>query len=282
MNSYISWALFFIMFSLGTSLRIKDFQRVTQQKEAVGLGLLLQMVLLPLLALIIAWIAPLRAEWKLGLFIVSLCPGGATSNFISYLVNADTALSVSLTCVNSFLILISVPLMVNLSVEVFLGQNDSYNISLLDTALDMFYVILLPVTLGVLFRHFLPHWVFSLKEILKISSTIILASVFAFKIFWEQNDALISWSDIIELLPYCFLLHFLAITLSYAMSKWILSDKKQSVTIGIEVGLQNTALALLITDEMMDNALIGYPALVFAMFTFFTTFGFAWWKKGFT
>lgn len=266
------------MFSLGTSLRIRDFQQVAKQKQAVGLGLLLQMVLLPLLALTIAWIAPLRAEWKIGLFIVALCPGGTTSNFISYMVNADTALSVSLTCVNSFLILISIPLLVDLSVEIFLGKNDIYNISLAHTAIEMFYVMLLPVSIGVLFRHFFPHWAFSLKEILKVSSTIVLASVFAFKFFGEQKSEVILWNDILELIPYCLLLHFLAIFLSYFISQTILS-KKQSVTISIEVGLQNTALALLITDKMMEDKIIGYPALVFAMFSFFTTLGFAWWKK---
>ena len=109
-DDLISIALVIIMFSIGTSLVVDDFKRVFQFPKALTVGLILQMLFLPLFAFALCYFLPISNEFKMGIVILSLCPGGATSNFINYLLDLKTALSVSLTIINSVLILFTIPL----------------------------------------------------------------------------------------------------------------------------------------------------------------------------
>ena len=106
----LSAVLMLITFAIGSSLRFADFENIFKKSKPLYLGLFLQMVFLPICAFIIAELVNLPPAEKVGLIIVAICPGGTTSNFISYLIKADTALAVALTAINSLLILLSIPL----------------------------------------------------------------------------------------------------------------------------------------------------------------------------
>lgn len=262
-----------MMFALGTSLTIEDFKRVIRQKRSVGIGLFLQMLFLPLLALGIALFAPLPTEYKIGLFLLSICPGGATSNFISYVLKADTALSVSLMLLNSFLIVFTIPMLTQFILNFFSEISIQHSISMEQTIRDMLLMILLPVGLGILFRHRFTNWAIHLQGFLKVSSSLLLALVFVLK-FLEDDGKGISTSVIGQILPYALMLHLLGMMVSYGIAQKVLNQKKSAITIAIEVGLQNTALALWISERFLNNPLMGHPALVYALFSFFTTLGF--------
>ena len=106
----LTLALALIMFSVGTSLEVKDFKNVFAFPKALCTGLFLQMIFLPALAFLICILVPIGVDFTLGILILTLCPGGATSNFINYLLDLKTALSISLTLINTILILFTVPL----------------------------------------------------------------------------------------------------------------------------------------------------------------------------
>lgn len=274
----INSVLALIMFGIGSSLEVKDFKKIFNRPRGLTLGLSLQMIFLPLLFFIVAWLSPFSPELKVGLFIIALCPGGTTSNFISYIVGADVALSIALTSINSFLILITIPTLTNLSLDYFMGVHQSIQLSALDTILSVFTVVLIPAFLGLMFNRYFPKTSAGLQNPLKYVNTLLLAIIFGIKFFGDKANggSGISFDEVMNLLPLILLAHVIAIGVSYFTGKRGRLSNLQATTVAIEVGLQNTALALLVTNNILGNDEMTKPALVYAIFSFFTTLFFAW------
>ena len=277
----ISIVLALIMFTIGSSLKPGQFWEIAKRPKPVALGLILQMLFLPLIAFAIVDIINLPVEFKVGLMILAFCPGGTTANLVSYLVNADVPLSIYLTSINSFLILISVPALTYLSLVHFTGSGDHIHLPVGSTIIKVIMIILLPVILGMQVRRFFPGQITKLQKPLKYTSIVLLAAVFAIKFLAPsaQGGSGIVWGEVKELLPVTLFIHLLVMFLSYYLAKGFLSNHNACVTIGIEVGLQNTTLALLITSTILGNEDMAKPALVYALFSFFTTFIYAWINK---
>jgi BASS family bile acid:Na+ symporter len=140
-----------IMFGLGLSLTIDDFKRVARYPFAVGFGLFLQVVLLPFAAAFIAIVLKLRPELALGLMLVAAAPGGATANIYSHLAKGDVALNITLTAVNSVLALLTLPIVINLSLEYFYGAGQ-YVPPPHRKIVEVAVIILVPVLIGMFVR----------------------------------------------------------------------------------------------------------------------------------
>ena len=269
----ISSVLALIMFAVGTSISFEKFKNQLLHPKAIFIGLALQLILLPSITLLITYYTNLSTELKMGVFIVSICPGGATSNFISYLLKTDVVLSVVLTAINSFLILITVPILITFGLN-FYGISSSENeLILTNSIFKLLSILIAPVFLGVLFNHKNPQLTNKFSYSIKIITTFLLAMVFGIKFFGnsEIGGSEISLNQIIELLPICLCIHLFSMVLSFIIGIQSKIKKLKSITIAIEVGLQNTTLALLISSVLMNNNEMSKPALVFAMFSFFTT-----------
>lgn len=277
----ISLVLALIMFTIGSSLKPGQFWQIAKRPKSVALGLILQMLFLPLIVFALVGIFPIPPEFQVGLMILAFCPGGTTANLVSFLVKADVALSIYLTSINSFLILITVPTLTYLSLQHFTGKGVSIELPIGDTIIHVIVVILLPVIIGVQIRKYLPGIIEVLQKPLKYISVILLITVFAIKFLApsSQGGSGISWMEVKDLLPLTLFIHLLVMFLSYYLAKGFLSDHNACVTIGIEVGLQNTTLALFITSSIIGNEHMAKPALVYALFSFFTTFIYAWVNK---
>ena len=236
------------------------------------------MVFLPICAFIIAELVNLPPAEKVGLIIVAICPGGTTSNFISYLIKADTALAVALTAINSLLILLSIPLLSNWAVAIFMGSHTEVSLPIFNMVWEVAKIIIIPALLGLFFNRFFPNISLKIRFPLKVINTILLGIVFFIKFFGDKQSggSGISVDEIIRLLPATLLMHLSAMILSYfiALKTFKLSGV-QATTISIEVGLQNTALAILVAGTLIGNTDMTKPALVYAIFSFFTTFAFA-------
>ena len=277
----ISTALGCIMFSVGTSLVIGDFKKVFKYPKALTVGLILQMLFLPLFAFAVCCFLPISNEFKMGIVILSLCPGGATSNFINYLLNLKTALSVSLTIINSILILFTIPLGFAFVTNYFGTQNAELSLPFSKTFSSIFFVILLPIILGLAFRQIFPKLIKFVAKPMKYFTTLLLALVFTIKIFAgkDQGGSGLEMHDIMVILPVILFIHFSSMFFSFLLSKSIKIEQFRALTIGIEVGLQNTTLALLITSVYLANNEISKPSVVYAMFSFFTTILFGYLLK---
>ncbi|NUO02595.1 MAG: bile acid:sodium symporter family protein [Saprospiraceae bacterium] len=268
----ISGILAFIMVSVGLSLTERDFALTFKRPRAYFTGVFAQMVLLPMLAFGVANVSGLPPEFQVGILILAACPGGMTSSFLSYLLGANAALSVSLVTTNSFIALVSVPLIVNGSLLWFMGQDTHLVLPFWDTVWQIFSITILPVVAGVLLRRKLPEFSRRVENPLKWITLALLAALFAIKFFAgeDQGGSGITVAEILKLLPYSFAVNVLGLTVGYLAARSQGLSVKNRITIGIEVGIQNTNLAFLIAGTLIGNEAMLKPALVYAMFSFFT------------
>ena len=206
-DSYISLAIALIMFGIGTSLSTKKFNAQFKAPKVIFLGLILQLLLLPTIALLVSSLTSLSDELKMGIFIVSICPGGATSNFISYIVRADTALSVTLTVLNSFLILITIPILLEFGLNVYHLSVIEGELVLATSIFKLLLLLIFPIFLGVLFNSKQPQLCSKIKFPVKVITTILLAVVFGIKFFGATTigGSGIQTEEILALLGPCIL-----------------------------------------------------------------------------
>ena len=148
-------ALAIIMLSMGLSLVPEDFLRVTKYPKAVAIGLISQLILLPIIGFIIAKIVPMQPAIAMGLMIIALCPGGVSSNVITFLAKGDVALSVTLTAFSSFITVFTIPIFGNLAYQHFIGKTAAIALPIGATILQIFLMTLLPISLGMIFRQIL-------------------------------------------------------------------------------------------------------------------------------
>lgn len=268
----IGGILAFIMFSVGLSLTWRNFVITFARPRAYLGGLFLQIIVLPVLAFTIASLANLPPAFKVGIMILSTCPGGTTSNFVTYLLNANTALSISLTVTNSFLALLTVPLIVSFSVDHFMGSHAEITLPIGDTIKQIISVILAPTFAGLLVRRYFPTFAVSTQRPLKWITVIMLAILFIIKFFAgeEQGGTGITLREIGQIIPYSLIGNFVNLLAGFGLATLLGLAVNSKLTMGVEVGIQNTSLAFLIGGTLLGNEDTLKPALVYAMFTFFT------------
>ncbi len=269
--------LAFIMFGMGLSLTARDFKNIALHPKSIFLGLFCQMLLLPLIAILIALAAGmigLSPELQVGIVLIAACPGGAVSNLITYLLEGNVALSVSLTTINSFLVIFSIPLTVSLALMLFLdaGQTE-INLPFWDTLLQILLITVIPCVLGIYIQHKSPRWAQAVEKPLKYLMPVLLALAMLGAIFWENGDAKsVSVLDYAEVAIFVLILNVAGMALGFFAAKWQGLNKDNQITIAIEVGLQNTGLAITVaTSELfLGSQTMAIPASIYALFTFFS------------
>lgn len=275
----LPFILAIIMFGVGSSLEVKDFKHIVQHPKAVLTGLAGQMLLLPALAFSIAAISPLPALISAGLVLIAACPGGTASNLITYLLKGKVALSVSMTAVNSFLILFTIPLLVRLGLQVFADEQTQIHFPIGSTILKISLTTLLPVCLGILFRQKYPRKAERLQHIFRWLLPGLLAAAFAGVLFIDQGRETISWQEFTRFFPYTLALNISAMLAAFFLTRLTLPHPKSWYTIAIEVGLQNSGLALFVASTLLGYKEMAVVAIVYGSFSFFTTAGIAWLLK---
>lgn len=276
-------SLAFIMLGMGMSLTRKDFANIFLRPKAVLIGLAAQMLALPIIAFSIAWVFPVPNEIKVGLFLVAICPGGATSNLLNYLLNGNLALCVSLTTINSFLTQISIPLLLNFALRYFMHSDEvDIQLSFWETLQHIVLITLVPVVVGIIITHYRPQVSAKLQKPMKWTMPILMAIALLGSIILEKKEKIVEMttSDYFTIVPMTLLLNAGALFTGYYIAKWSKLSKKSSVTISLEVGLHNTVLAIYIATAILKMPIMALPAIVYAMFTFFTSAAFGIWKSG--
>ncbi len=276
-------SLAFIMLGMGLSLTRKEFANIFLRPKAVLVGLAAQMLALPVLAFAIAYIFPVPPEIKVGLFLVAICPGGATSNLLNYLLNENLALCVSLTIINSFLTQITIPLLLNFALGFFMHSGDvDIQLSFWETLQHIFLITLVPVVVGIIVTHYKPSFAEKIRKPMKWTMPVLMAIALLGAILLEKKDKIVEMttSDYVTIVPMTLLLNIGALFIGYYIARWSKLSKKSSVTISLEVGLHNTVLAIYIATAILKIPIMALPAIVYALFTFFTSAAFGVWKSG--
>ena len=252
-----------IMLGLGLSLTIQDFIRVVKIPKNFLVGFISQLVLLPVVALSLALLLNLSAELAVGLMLIACAPGGVTSNVITKFADGDVALSISLTAVVSLISIISVPFIMFTSMD-FFEIGIVKEISMTSIALKMFFVVTVPVIIGMIIKHFATNFVDKKAALIQKISVILFLLVFA-AIYIEEWDNIISYFAKAGLAA--LLLNVSMMIIGFYIAKYFTSGVAQQRCISIECGLQNGTLALFVGTQIFGENITTFiiPTAAYAL-----------------
>ena len=183
-------SLAIITLGMGLSLTDRDFRNIFTQPKALIIGLCCQMILVPLIAFLIARSIHIDPLFKVGLMIIAACPGGATSNLITYLLRGNVALSISMTAINSLITLITIPLVVTLSLETFIHQDAAIKLNVGETMISILLITIIPAFAGTRIRKWRTEFADQLERPLRIIMPFLLLVIFIGVIFIDQGHCL--------------------------------------------------------------------------------------------
>ncbi len=276
---FLPVTLAIITLGMGLSLTQKDFRNIFLHPKAVITGLSSQMILLPAIAFGIASLFRMDPLFKVGLMIIAACPGGATSNLITYLLRGNVALSISMTALNSLITLITIPLIVTLSLEAFVHKDAAIHLRVGETILNVFLITIVPAYAGTRVRKWKPEFADSLERPLRVILPLLLLVIYAGVIFLNGGGESASRRDFVTIFPYTLLLNAAAMITGLLVARSLRLKVINQFTITIEVGLQNSALAIFVASTLLNNHSMALVPVVYGSFSFFSTLGFGWLVK---
>jgi BASS family bile acid:Na+ symporter len=272
-------ALFIIMLGMGLGLTLGDFQRILVEPKGVVSGLVAQLVMLPLVGWLLASVFPLTPELAVGVMIIAACPGGPTSNLLTYLARGNVALSITLTAISSVVTVFTIPLWVNLGLAQFLGSGTNLQLPLFTTMIQIAVITFIPVTIGMLLHHYRPHLATSLEKWVKWLSLGFLGLIIVGLLAQERANvvsffAQVGWVTLV--------LVVLTMTLGYVIAAAAKLDQRSAIAITVEVGIQNGTLAIAIASAtpFLNNPTMAIPAAIYSLLMFVVGGAFAWWVQG--
>ncbi len=269
-------ALALIMLGLGLGLTTQDFTRVIKNPKDFTIGLICQLILLPVVAYILILIFKTPIEIALGVMIIAAAPGGVTSNVMTKFANGDVALSVTLTAVISLISIIYVPLIVFQSANLLGVSNISQEITLTGVAIKMAGVVSVPVIIGMIIRKFAEKFITSKIKIIEKTTGVLFLVVFA-AIWIEERENILSYlaqAGIIVLT-----LNIVMMLIAYFVAKSFATGIKQIKCISLECGLQNGTLAVFVATQIFNEITYIIPTAAYALIMYITGFIFIYILK---
>ena len=266
-----------IMLGLGLGLKIEDFTRVLKTPKDFLVGFFSQLIILPLVAYILIIVLKVQPEIAIGVMIIAAAPGGVTSNILTKFANGDVALSITLTAIISLISIITVPLIIFTSADLFGITDISQNISMTGIALKMFLVVTVPVILGMIIRKFAENFVNSKIQIFE-KLNIILFVIFFIAAFYEERESFIDFLMQAGLIT--FILNITMMIVAYYLGKIFASGIKQQKCIALECGLQNGTLAIFVSTQIFGTDIVYItPTAAYALIMYITGFIFVFLLK---
>jgi BASS family bile acid:Na+ symporter len=261
-NAALPAALAFIMFSLGLALRLQDFRAVLQHPRALALGLAAQLLLLPLAGAAVAWAAALPPLLAVGLMLLAACPGGASAGLLTRLGGGDVALSVVLSALTSLLAMLTLPLVLDLSLQAFADSRLQVELPLGTTVQRMFWLSTLPVVAGMALRAAAPR----LTQGLQLGAGALATALFLLMVvltFWQQRALLVQHAAHLGLA--CLALDALVLAAAWALARGARLPRPAVIAIATECGLQNAALGIYVAHELLQQPALAVPSVVYAL-----------------
>ena len=265
-------ALAVIMLGLGLSLTIDDFKRVVKYPKAMVIGLLSQMILMPIICFLLVKAFGLPPELAVGLMLLAATPGGPTANLYSHLSKGDVALNISLTAVNSFLSLFTLPFIVNFAIRYFMESGQAIPMQF-GKVLEVFAIVLIPVSIGMFLKSRFPKLSVNLNKPVKVLSAIFLVLVIA-GVVYQERDNVIAYFKMVGLPALIF--NVLSMGMGFYLPRLLKLEKRQAISIGMEIGIHNGTLAIYIALSVIGNSVVSISPAIYSLIMFFTAaaFGF--------
>jgi BASS family bile acid:Na+ symporter len=254
------------MLGLGLSLSVADFTRVIKFPKAVFIGLFCQMLILPFGAFFIARAMGLAPEFAVGLMLLAASPGGATANLFSHLSNGDVALNITLTAINSILTLFTLPFIVSTSMEYFMGSAQAIPMPF-SKVIQVFAIVLIPVSIGMLIKKNKPALTTKLEKPVRIASALLLVLVIAAAILKDKENIAGYFAQVgIAALAF----NLLSMFAGYFIPRLFKINNRQSIAIGMEIGIHNGTLAIFLALTVLNNTTMSIPPAVYSIIMFIT------------
>lgn len=262
-------ALALIMLGLGMGLTVRDFLRVINNPKDFIVGLICQLILLPIIAYILIIILGTPVELALGVMIIAAAPGGVTTNVLTKFAKGDVALSISLTAVISLISIISVPFIVFQSAKLLGISNISEEITMTGIAIKMAGVVTVPVILGMIIRKFAENFISSNISIIEKITAFLFLIVFS-AIWIEERENIFSYLAQAGLIT--LLLNVVMMIIAYYIAKSFATGIEQRRCIAIECGLQNGTLAVFVATQIFSDIVYIVPTAAYALIMYITAF----------
>ncbi|GAA5494430.1 pantothenate precursors transporter PanS [Rubritalea halochordaticola] len=245
-----------IMLGMGITLSWEDFKAVLKTPRQVFLGVAAQFLIMPLLGWSVASLFDLEPMLKLGMILVSCCPGGTASNVICYLARANVALSVLMTMCSTFLAVVLTPYLTKFYASAILQVDAGAMIW------SMVTIVLLPVVGGVLINHFFKGKLDKVKAVSPVISVLVIVLIVG-GVIGLQKNSIVEYAA--TLLPAVFILHALGFALGYLTAKLLKLEERSCRTVSVEVGMQNSGLGSKLAKDHF-SALAMTPCAISALY----------------
>lgn len=267
------------MMGMGLSLEKRDFSNVIRYPKPALTGILSQVIILPLLTFFLFGFTNLSPFVKVGFILITACAGGSATNVITHLLKGNLALSISLTAINSLIVLVTLPLIVNLGLILFIGDERSIHLNVYSTILNIFSTIIIPTLIGMSIRYYFFKFALKAQKPLRFILPLILFSVFIVMIFFKDNGSQTGINDYLYLIPWALLLNFVSMLVVYLLSKYMGLGGRNNITISIEVGLKNSIIGIYVAESLLNNYDMAMVSVVYGSITFFSTLLFGYLAK---
>ncbi|MEM6717768.1 MAG: bile acid:sodium symporter family protein [Bacteroidota bacterium] len=261
-------SLAIIMFGMGLTLVPKDFTRITKYPKAAFIGIVNQLVFLPIIGFTLANAFDLNTTMAIGLMILAAAPGGPTSNLITQICKGNIALSVTLTAIVSFASILTIPIILSYAYAYFGNTVDTeIALPILDIILQIFVITIIPVSIGMFIRRKKPAFAIRMEKPMRKASTIIFIVIFLAIVVakWEFLGDAMQQVGLVTLL-----LNIATMALGYLTARLFKLNLKDAISITVESGIQNGTLAIVIATTVLENLDMAIPIVAYSIWMFVT------------
>ena len=274
---FLPISLAIIMFGMGLGLVTGDFVRLFSFPKAVLVGLCNQLLLLPLIGFAIVVLFDLNPSMAIGVMIISVCPGGPTSNLITQVSRGNIGLSVTLTAIASLITVFTIPILLSKAIAYFTGNTGVViQLPILETMVQILVITIIPTSIGMMIRKQKEAFALSMEKPMRTASTVLFVIIFLVIII-ANKDNLVQAMKEVGLAT--LLLNLLTMGLGFLTAKLFGIAGNSQITITIESGIQNGTLAFVIATSILNNLEMGLPAGAYSIWMFITG-GILMWRLG--
>ena len=274
---FLPISLAVIMFGMGLTLVISDFTRLFTYPKEIFIGLFNQLVFLPLIGFLIILLFDLDSTMAIGIMILSLCPGGPTSNLITQVSRGNIGLSVTLTALASLITVFTIPIILSEAISYFSGETDVIiELPIVQTMIQILVITVIPVSIGMVIRKKNEDFALRMERPMRIASTVLFIIIFLL-VMIANKDLIVQAMKEVGLAT--LLLNLSTMALGYMTAKLFGVKGKSQISITIESGIQNGTLAFVIATTILNNVEMGLPTGAYSIWMFISG-GILMWRLG--
>ena len=265
---FLPISLAIIMFGMGLGLVTGDFVRLFSFPKAVLVGLCNQLLLLPLIGFAIVVLFDLNPSMAIGVMIISVCPGGPTSNLITQVSRGNIGLSVTLTALGSLITVFTIPILLSKAIAYFTGNTGVIiQLPILETMVQILVITIIPIFIGMMIRKQKEAFALSMEKPMRTASTVLFVIIFLVIIIANKDNL---GQAMKEVGLATLLLNLLTMGLGFLTAKLFGIAGNSQITITIESGIQNGTLAFVIATSILNNLEMGLPTGAYSIWMFIT------------